>query len=152
LQNCAKLDMMVDIMASTAPYKPYCKQLGYQDAVFAKYTTYAHRRAHLQCLQHPLPGSSSPRHRTLAILPPSMSSSHLPHTRSACRAQDKCFDDCKGTGKIMGETLGSQFCAITGLSAQRGFPQPPTVAICNAVEQSQVYSLSAPIMWPLVAS
>jgi hypothetical protein len=144
LQNCAKLDMMVDIMASTAPYKPYCKQLGYQDAVFTKYTTYAHRRARLQCLSTLCEAQA--RHVT-----PHDASPHLPHTlAAACRAQDKCFDDCKGTGKIMGETLGSQFCAITGLSAQRGFPQPPTVAICNAVEQSQV-CLSAPITWPLVA-
>lgn len=51
-------------------------------------------------------------------------------------AQTKCFDDCSGSGKATGESLGMQFCAITGLNAVRGYsaPPPPTVAICNAIE------------------
>jgi hypothetical protein len=44
-------------MYTSAPYKPYCKQLGYQDATIANYS----------------------------------------------KAQDKCFTDCQGNGRIMGE-------------------------------------------------
>lgn len=36
-QDCGQLDVLVDIMDETAPYKPYCKTLGYIDALYEKY-------------------------------------------------------------------------------------------------------------------
>jgi hypothetical protein len=49
------------------------------------------------------------------------------------------------------QTLGSQFCAITGLTAARGAPQPPTVAICNSIEQSEVRKFTATMLASFVA-
>ena len=36
-QDCGKLDRLVNIMDVSSPYKPYCKQLGYINAVYSAY-------------------------------------------------------------------------------------------------------------------
>lgn len=61
------------------------------------------------------------------------------------KAQTKCFDDCSGSGAASGQSLGMQFCAITGLQGVRGYssPPPPTVAICNSIEVDKCKSTYA---------
>lgn len=52
--------------------------------------------------------------------------------------QGKCINDCAGSGKMMGQTIGQQFCAIAAFASSP--TKGVTQQICNAVESTQCRS------------